>query len=60
MQPDILDMLKKDNAKAGVEREKNRARMAEHMPDCLRLIDELKAAGMFGKVVSFELRGVRV
>lgn len=37
------------------DRERNRARMAEAMPECLRLIDELKAAGMFGKVVSFSV-----
>lgn len=37
------------------ERERNRELMALHMPDCLRLIDQLKEAGMFGKVCSFEI-----
>jgi len=37
------------------ERERNRARMAKAMPDCLRLIDELKRLEMFGRVVSFEV-----
>ena len=37
------------------ERAKNRARMAATMPECLRLIDDLRAAGMFGRVVSFEV-----
>lgn len=57
MQPDVLDMLAKDTATAELSRERNRALMAEHMPDCLRLVDELKAAGMFGKVTSFEIFG---
>lgn len=29
--------------------------MAKAMPDCLRLIDDLKDLGMFGRVVSFEV-----
>lgn len=38
-----------------IEAAKNRALMAAHMPDCLRMIDQLKEAGMFGRVVMFHV-----
>lgn len=53
---DVFAKLDKIQSDASARRDSNRALMAEHMPDCLRLIDGLKAAGMFGKVTKFEVR----
>lgn len=51
----IAELAAREKVKAATEREQNRARMAAWNPDCLRLIDQLKAEGMLGRVVLFEV-----
>jgi hypothetical protein len=51
----VFATIEKIQGERGDKRERNRELMALHMPDCLRLIDQLKEAGMLGKVCSFEI-----
>lgn len=51
----ISELAAIEKGRAAEERERNRARMAAAMPECLALIDALKAEGMFGRVVLFEV-----
>lgn len=51
----LAELAQRESSKAQEGRERNRARMAADMPECLALIDALKAEGMFGRVVLFEV-----
>lgn len=52
---DVFTKLERIQVDLAERRERNRALMREHMPDCLVLIDQLKAEGMFGRVTKFEI-----
>lgn len=51
----IYETIQAIQRKEAQRREQNRAAMAAWRPDCLRMIDELKEAGMFGRVVMFNV-----
>lgn len=55
MQPDVFEMIAKDKSQAEIQRDKNRALAAKHMPQFLWLCDELRREEMFGRVVSFQV-----
>jgi hypothetical protein len=54
--PDVLAMLAGDLSDVERKRERNRALMQKHMPEMFNLIEDLRARGMGGRLVKFEIK----